>query len=118
MVKKLDIANLKASNGWVDRWKTPNNVKFKTVSSEEKSSKPEMTMPWKETHLPTILSRYKLEDTFNADEFGLFFKALPNKAMELKNKKWNGGKHSTVRLTGMCPASATGEKLPLPICLD
>ena len=60
LAKRLDIANLKASNGWVDRWKTPNNVKFKTVSSEEKSSKPEMTMPWKETHLPTIMSRYKL----------------------------------------------------------
>ena len=60
LAKRLDIANLKASNGWVDRWKTPNNVKFKTVSSEEKSSKPEMTMPSKETHLPTILSRYKL----------------------------------------------------------
>ena len=27
LAKRLDIANLKASNGWVDRWKTPNNVK-------------------------------------------------------------------------------------------
>ena len=30
-----------------------------------------MTAPWKETPLPTILSRYKLEDIFNTDEFGL-----------------------------------------------
>ena len=65
--KKLDIANFKASNGWADRWKARNNVKFKTVSVEEKSCTPEMTAPRKETHLPTMLSRYKLEDTLNAD---------------------------------------------------
>ena len=69
-----------------------------------------MTAHWKETHLPTILSRYKLKDIFNADEFGLFFQALPNNTLELKSEKCTGGKHSKVRLTGM---SAASEKLPL-----
>ena len=32
---------------------------------------PEMTASWKETSLPTILSRYELKDVYNADEFGL-----------------------------------------------
>ena len=45
-----------------------------------------MTAPWKETLLPVILSRYKLEDIFNADEFSVFFQALPNKTLELKGK--------------------------------
>ena len=36
LVKKLDIANFKALNGWVDRWKIRNSVKFKTVSGEKK----------------------------------------------------------------------------------
>ena len=71
----LDIADFKASNGWVDRWKARNNVTFKTVSGEAKSCTSEMTAHWKETHLPTILSRYKQKDIFNADEFGLFFQA-------------------------------------------
>ena len=39
----------------------------------------EMTVPWRETTLPTILSRYNSRDIFNADEFGLFYKALPKK---------------------------------------
>ena len=105
--KTLGIADFKASNGWIDRWKTRNNVTFKTVSGEAKSCTPEMTAHWKETHLPTILSRYKLKDIFNADEFGLFFQALPNKTLELKGEKCTGGKHNKVRLAGMSVASAT-----------
>ena len=84
--KQQDTANFKASNGWIDRWKAQNNVKFKTLSGEGKSCIPEMTVLCKETHPSTIISRYKLEDIFNADEFSLFFQALPNKTLELKGK--------------------------------
>ena len=31
-----------------------------------------MTAPWNETTLPILLSNYKSENVFNADEFGLF----------------------------------------------
>ena len=115
LVKKLDIANFKALNGWVDRWKTRNNIKFKTVSGEKKICTLQMTAPWRETHLPTILSKYKLEDIFNADEFGLCFERLPNKTLELKGEKCSGGKHSKARLTGRWVVSDTGKKLPLPV---
>ena len=54
-----------------------------------------------------------MEDIFNADEFGLFFQALPSKTLELKREKFSGGKYSKVRLTETCEASVTGEKLPL-----
>ena len=73
----------------------------------------EMTAPWFETRLPTILSKYSLGDIYNADEFGLFYKALPNKTMHLKNEKCVGGKFSKVRLTGLAAGNALGEKLPL-----
>ena len=51
---------------------------------KNQSCTPEMTAPL-ETHLPTILSSYKL-DIFNPDEFDLFFQALPNKPPELKGE--------------------------------
>lgn len=47
----------------------------------------EMTDPCKETTLMTILRNYTEEDIYNADEFGLFFKALPNKTLHLKDEK-------------------------------
>ena len=72
-----------------------------------------MIAPWLETTLPTILSRYSLQDIFNADEFGLFYQCLPNKSLHLKNEKCTGGKHSKVRLTGMAAGNVKGERLPM-----
>ena len=45
-----------------------------------------MTTPWGETHLPTILSRYKLEDIFNADGFGPCFEQYLTKLWNWKGK--------------------------------
>jgi len=32
-----------------------------------------------------LLSKYAVRDIFNADEFGLFYKALPDKSMHQKS---------------------------------
>ena len=71
----------------------------------------EMTAPWRETTLPTITSRYDSRDIYNADEFGLFYKALPTKSMHLKGEKCSGGKNSKIRLTGLAAANMCGEKI-------
>ena len=75
------------------------DISFKTISGEGKSVTEEITAPWLETTLPTILSRYPLKNIFNGDEFGLFFQCLPNKRFHFKKDKCSGGKHSKVRLT-------------------
>ena len=62
-------------------------TKIKSVTKETTSS-------WSETTLPTILSNYKLENIFNADEFGLFYKCLSDKTYHLKGEKCSGGKKS------------------------
>ncbi|XP_063595645.1 tigger transposable element-derived protein 4-like [Penaeus indicus] len=89
------------------------NISLKTIGGEFKSVTPQMTCSWNETTLPTILSNYKLEDIFNADEFGLFYQCLPNKTYHFKGEKCSGGKKSKVRFTGMAAASAKGEKMPM-----
>ena len=72
-----------------------------------------MTAPWLETTLPTIPSRYPIENVVNADEFGLFYQCLPNKTFHFKKEKCSGGKHSKVRMTGMAAGNAKGERLPM-----
>ena len=72
-----------------------------------------MTVPWKETVLPTIISNYDPRNVFNADEFGLFYQALLNKTLNLKGEKCSGGKNSKIRLTGLAAANMIGEKLPV-----
>lgn len=111
--KKLNIEKFQASDGWLHAWKARYNISFKEVSGESKSVTPEMTNAWNETSLPTIMSRFKLRDIYNADEFGLFYQGLPTKTLHLKGQKCQGGKHSKVRITGMAAANALGEKLPM-----
>ena len=72
-----------------------------------------MVAPWEQTTLPTILSKYDLNQIYNADEFGLFYRAQPNKSIHLKDENCVGGKHSKLRLTGLTAANAVGENLPL-----
>ena len=88
-------------------------ITFKDVSRESEKVAKDMTAPWEETTLPTILARYQLKDIFNADEFGLFYEALPLKSLHFRGKRCSGGKHNKVRLTGMAAFDAFGEKIPM-----
>ena len=106
----MNVENFKASVGWLDRWKKRFNVSFKTVSGESNACTDEMVAPWEQTTLPTILSKYDLNQIYSADEFGLFYRTQPNKSQHLKNENCVCGKHSKQRLTA---ANAVGEKLPL-----
>ena len=65
----------------------------------------EMTPPWNETTLSTLLSNYKLENIFNADEFGLFYQCIPTKTYHLSEENCSHGKKSKVRLRVMAAAS-------------
>jgi hypothetical protein len=58
--------------------------------------------------LPGLIEGYASEDIYNADETGLFFKCLLDKAYELSNKKWPGGKKSKYRATVMVCCNMTG----------
>ena len=113
LAEKINIKGFQASDGWVDRWKNRYNVSFKTVSGEGNPCTAEMTAQWKETTLPTILSKYELDEIYNADEFGLFFRMQPDKSLNLRSEACVGGKHSKIRLTGMAAANAMGDKLPM-----
>ena len=85
-------------------------VSFKNISRESKSVTEEMTAPWTETTLPTILSCYPLENIFNADKFRLFYQCLPNKILHLKGENYSGGKHSKICLTGLTAGNAYDDR--------
>ena len=57
-----------------------------------------------------ILSR--LHVIYNADKFGLFYKALATKSMHLKGEKCIGGKNSKTWLIGLAAANVWG-KIPM-----
>ena len=72
-----------------------------------------MVAPWEQTTLPTILSKYDLNQIYNVVKFGLLYRAQSIKSLHLKNENCVGGEHSKLRVTGLTAANAVGEKLPL-----
>ena len=55
-----------------------NKIAFKDVVGESNAVTTDISS-WFEITLPTLLSNYNLCDTFNDDEFGLFYQAVPGK---------------------------------------
>ena len=52
---------------------------------------------------PELVRGYKLEDIWNMDKFGLFFKILADKGLIQKAKSKKDGKNAKVRLTVVSP---------------
>ena len=88
-------------------------ITFKVVSRESEMVTKEMTAPWKETNLPTILATYQIKDIFNVDELGLFYEALPSTSLPFWGKRCAGGKQSKVRLTGMAASNVLDENISI-----
>lgn len=69
-----------------------------------------------EKKLGNILKDYSPDQIYNADETGLFFRLMPDKTFEFKDKKCDGGKQSKDRLTALVCSNMSGnDKLPLLI---
>ena len=80
---------------------------------EGKVATRKITNPWMATTLQIILSNYSKTEVHNAEEFGLFYLALPKKILHLKDKICTRGKNSKIRLTGLATANTYGDILPI-----
>lgn len=87
---------------------------FRKVCGEAAAADNEAAEAWKKNRLKKILSDYKPEDIYNADETGLFYKLLPNYTLAFQGEKCTGGKLSKLRITVMLATNMTGtDKLKL-----
>ncbi|KAL4234901.1 Tigger transposable element-derived protein 2 [Mactra antiquata] len=113
--QQLGIENFKASNGWLDKFKTKHSIKCFRVSGESAGVDVETVDSYKE-RLPEIVSGYASKDIFNCDEAGLNFRALPEKTLAVSGQSTSGTKQCKDRVTILFACSASGEKLkPLVI---
>ena len=46
--------------------------------------------------IPDLIGRYTDDDVYNLDEFGLFYKMMPDQTLAFKGNKCHGGKKSKV----------------------
>ncbi|GBM84948.1 Tigger transposable element-derived protein 4 [Araneus ventricosus] len=96
--ESLGLETFKASNGWLEKFRTRHNISFKQICGEEKSVNPNEVTDWF-GKLKSLLKGYDDRDIFNADETDLFYRILPEKTLCLEGEKCSGGKISKEQLT-------------------
>ena len=96
--------------GWLEKWLTRYHVKCAVLCGENEEVKEDVLQDWSR-RLPVLCSGYDMKDIFNADETGIFFRALPSRSMIAKGDNASGTKTCKMRITAMVAVSAKGEKL-------
>lgn len=115
LIVEMGHTDFAASNGWLISWQRRHNVKFGTLCGESAEVSEETCQDWMK-RIPQLTAGYGLKDIYNADETGLYYRALPNRSMVVAGDPRRGTKTSKERLTVLLACSASGDKLkPLVI---
>ncbi|XP_035212025.1 tigger transposable element-derived protein 6-like [Stegodyphus dumicola] len=108
LAKKLGRNDFKATDGWLSRWKTRHNIKFKKAHGEKGSADKESSEQWKTTKIPTFLENFCADDIYNADETGLYYRATPDGSLCYKHIALTGYKKAMDRITVLCCTNMSG----------
>ena len=106
----MGLADFTASNGWLESWQKRFSVRLTTLCGEAADVPEYVVADWAK-RLSSITAGYAMADIYNADETGLYFRALPNRSMVLHDDPCKGIKTSKERITVLLGCSAAGHKL-------
>jgi len=107
----LGVDNFQASVGWSQSFKKRNSITLRTISGESGNVDTGVAEGWI-NGLVSLCVGYDPKNIFNMDETGYFYRALPDKTLQVKAESCKGGKLSKDRITLVLTCSTTGEKLP------
>jgi hypothetical protein len=115
--KATDFAELlnkefKGSSGWLYNFKQRYSIR-EYVKHGESQSAPIEQLPEMRSTLQNLLKEYQLEDIFNCDETGLFWKMEPSRG--LSTGPISGTKQSKDRVTVLLTCNATGTDKLIPL---
>ena len=91
--ESLGLETFKASNGWLEKFRTRHNISFKQICGEEKSVNSNEVTDWI-GKLKSLCKGYDDRDILNADETGLFYRVLPDKTLCFKGENFKRAAHS------------------------
>ena len=76
---ELGVDDFTASNGWLDRFQKRHNISCNNLNGEGADVNQDTVTDWC-SRLQSMCEGYDLENIFNADETGLFYRALPKRS--------------------------------------
>jgi hypothetical protein len=98
IAKSLGNDQFKASTGWLNGFKKRHNIVWNRICGESKDVDESVVNEYK-PKLLELISPYEPKNIYNAEETGLFFRALPAKSLVVKGEKCTGCKISKERPT-------------------
>ena len=99
ITSELEKKEFKASNVWLEKWKNQHNIAQKNVAGEEDDVSEITVSSWTE-RVKELTLNYAPQDVWNMDESKAFWKAMPERSLTEKRKRFRGGKQ--VKTTGNC----------------
>ena len=108
------LSSFSASDGWLSEFKTRYSFKSYRLLGEAASA-PVQDLDETRSKLRETLAKFQLEDIFNADETGLFFRLLSNQTLATSSHK--GTKKDKERITGFLTSNVTGTEKLKPIVI-
>lgn len=100
--------DLEPDSNWLFRWKKRQNIKVGQIHGEANSNSKENAESYCKTILPNLIGKYLPEDIMNADESGLFYKALPSRTYYRPDCQPTGHKSQKARITLLFICNSTG----------
>lgn len=99
-----------ATDGWLHRWKKRENIIYCKPHGESGEADFGSASLWFEKVWPQFMQEYAPENIFNADETGLYYRALPEHTYAFKSENARGVKTVKQRVTLLLCCSMSGEK--------
>lgn len=96
------------NRSWLQRWCKKNAISYSKLHGESKSSNTADASSFIENRVPKLLEKFSPDCIFNADETGLYYKALPDGTFKGKHEEAKGWKTQKQRLTLLFVVNATG----------
>lgn len=106
--------DFKHSHGWLARFKTRHGIRQIKPHGEAESA-PLDTFPDARKGLQEIISKYRFDDVFNADETELFWRLLPDKTLSTTQRADKKSAKDRLTVIHCCNLSGTEKIRPLVI---
>lgn len=110
LASKMNVEGFSATEGWFGRFKQREGIVHKRLHGEGQTADDQSRGKWLAQVWPDLKSRYKSDQIWNADESGLYIRALPDATLTFKNDQRKGAKKPKERITVLFACSMTGEK--------
>lgn len=108
LAKHLNKDEFQPSSGWLSRWKGRNSIVYKKMHGEMKDADIPAADSWREEILPNLLEEYSPDNIYNADETGIYYRALPDGSLTFKADSARGSKKVKERITAMVACNMSG----------